>query len=102
MSKILRRHFNDLSDRRNKVIRFIFISTNIDMITSGVGLVVLRELRPQYASGFEPLARQLGYLIPYSTKWSAPRRGVGPWGGKSLQVNQKKKKKNKHRYDDYY
>ncbi|WZZ34837.1 hypothetical protein YC2023_018238 [Brassica napus] len=57
----------------------------IVVISNGVGLVVLTELRPQYAPGFEPLVRQLGYLISHSTKWSASRRGVGPWGWKSLQ-----------------
>uniref|UniRef100_A0A0D3C348 Uncharacterized protein n=1 Tax=Brassica oleracea var. oleracea TaxID=109376 RepID=A0A0D3C348_BRAOL len=28
----------------------------------------------------------IGYLIPHSTKWSASRRGIGPWGWKSLQI----------------
>ncbi|CAN7085289.1 unnamed protein product [Brassica oleracea var. botrytis] len=44
------------------------------------------DKNPQYGTrGFDALARQLGYLIPYSTKWSASRREVGPWGWKSLQ-----------------
>ena len=63
-------------------------------------MVLRGNKKPQYGTrGFDTLARQLVYLIPHSTKWSASRRGVGPWRWKSLQVNKKKQKTLSPHYD---
>ena len=47
----------------------------------------------RYAQVF---GQAIGYLIPIVTNGLPRAEGLVPWGLRSLQVNQKKKKKKKH------